>query len=285
MYGYIYKISLDDVVIYVGQHKQSKFDENYFGSGVRIKNYIKKHGKSNLKCQVLEWCDSKEELNFAEIYWIETLSKEYHLWNIAKGGYLYPLEFKTEEEVNDIISRMSIGVKEWWTEERRHEKSLYMKKYYSEHPERRQQCASVKSQESIELQKEKVKKWCSENKEKMSNSTKKLWQDDSYRQTQINSHKGYITPDKTKQLISEKLKGNNQGCKWYNNGIIQVLRKECPDGFKEGCLPCPEKNKSKGTKWYNNGVYNVRRLECPEGFVPGMIVNTNSGKFQEITDK
>ena len=59
------------------------------------------------------------------------------------------------------------------------------------------------------------------------------------------SHKGKPSPNKgkhlsaeTKNKISEKVKGNTntKGCHWYNNGKINVMAKECPDGFTPGRL-------------------------------------------------
>ncbi len=48
MYGYIYlTTNLINKKKYVGQHKSSKFDERYKGSGKLIKKAFKKYGKEN----------------------------------------------------------------------------------------------------------------------------------------------------------------------------------------------------------------------------------------------
>lgn len=89
MYGYVYRTTyLTENKIYIGQHKSEVFDENYYGSGVIISNLLKKHDKSDFKCEVLCWCQSEEELNEKEIYWIKELdSRNPDVgYNIASGG-------------------------------------------------------------------------------------------------------------------------------------------------------------------------------------------------------
>lgn len=54
---------------YIGQHI-GYIDDNYWGSGVAIKQAIKKYGKDEFKKYVLEYC-SIEDLNEREIYWIK----------------------------------------------------------------------------------------------------------------------------------------------------------------------------------------------------------------------
>ena len=50
--------------------------------------------------------------------------------------------------------------------------------------------------------------------------------------------KGRSFSEETKKRISEKSKGNTntKGRHWYNNGKINVMSKECPEGFVPGIL-------------------------------------------------
>lgn len=57
---------------------------------------------------------------------------------------------------------------------------------------------------------------------------------------------------------------NNKGSHIYNNGIINVRSKTCPDGFVLGSL-------TKGRKYYNNGVINIVSNICPKGFIEGKL--------------
>jgi hypothetical protein len=70
MYGYIYKTTnLVNGLIYVGQHKATKFEPNrYMGSGNNIKAAIKEFGKENFKCELLDTAETLEELNSKEEY-------------------------------------------------------------------------------------------------------------------------------------------------------------------------------------------------------------------------
>lgn len=69
---------------YVGQ--DSKNDPSYFGSGLLINKSIKKYGLENFKKEILEYCNSKEELNNREKFWISELSATTLGYNIANGG-------------------------------------------------------------------------------------------------------------------------------------------------------------------------------------------------------
>jgi group I intron endonuclease len=57
--------------IYVGQSKHNK--STYLGSGTYIKKAIKKYGRENFNREVLEYCETSEDLNERELYWIKKL--------------------------------------------------------------------------------------------------------------------------------------------------------------------------------------------------------------------
>ena len=50
--------------------------------------------------------------------------------------------------------------------------------------------------------------------------------------------KGRLHTEETKKKISKAKKGNTytKGMRWYNNGKINIMAKECPDGFVTGML-------------------------------------------------
>ena len=126
--------------------------------------------------------------------------------------------------------------------------------------------------------------------------------------------KGKHHSESTKKKLSKcrigkhypKLSQSKTGLRWFNNGLINVVCKECPDGFVKGRLnkvkhlseetrrKMSEARKgkipwnkgkhhseetrqkfseaAKGKHWYNNGVKSIMAKTCPEGFVPGRIV-------------
>lgn len=89
MYGYVYKTTnLLNGKIYIGQHKSLIHDKKYFGSGKYIKRSLALHGVENFSNEILEWCDTVEELCEREIFWISKYNSLDNSigYNIMKGG-------------------------------------------------------------------------------------------------------------------------------------------------------------------------------------------------------
>lgn len=108
MYGYIYKTTnILNKKLYIGQHRAEKFDTSYFGSGAIICNAIKKYGKSAFVCEIIETCESDDELNDREAYWIAyyNSTNESIGYNIRYGGKQQPCP----EYVKRKISEKAIG--------------------------------------------------------------------------------------------------------------------------------------------------------------------------------
>lgn len=123
-FGYIYKTTnLVNGKIYVGQHKYSlgKLDEKYLGSGKLLLNAIKKYGKDNFKCEILEWCSTEKELEDKEIYYIKSLQSttDFGNYNMSDGGFVprfsgprnynYGRHWKISEEEREKRSRSLKG--------------------------------------------------------------------------------------------------------------------------------------------------------------------------------
>ena len=88
-YGYIYlTTNLVNNKKYIGQHK-GKPNDSYLGSGIHIKQAIKKYGKENFKKEVLEYANSQEELNELErkIIALHNAVEDKNYYNVAIGGY------------------------------------------------------------------------------------------------------------------------------------------------------------------------------------------------------
>ena len=90
MYGYIY-LTTNKVnnKKYIGQHKSSKFDKTYYGSGIVFQKAFKKYGKENFSVEILCECDSPEELDNSEIYFINLYDavNSDSFYNTIQGGY------------------------------------------------------------------------------------------------------------------------------------------------------------------------------------------------------
>jgi group I intron endonuclease len=72
--------------IYIGQSFKNK--PSYFGSGNIIKKAIKKYGKQNFKKEIICFCESKEEMDKQEVFWINYYNSTNSKigYNILKGG-------------------------------------------------------------------------------------------------------------------------------------------------------------------------------------------------------
>ena len=91
MFGYVYlTTNLINNKIYIGQHKfsEKRLDEKYLGSGKILLQAIQKDGIENFKCEVLCFCESQDELNAKEIFYIKQYkSQERNIgYNIVDGG-------------------------------------------------------------------------------------------------------------------------------------------------------------------------------------------------------
>lgn len=89
MYGYIYlTTNLITNKKYIGQHKSENFDYSYKGSGKILTRSINKYGFDNFKCELLEECFSKEELDSKEKYYISLYDavESSDFYNLTAGG-------------------------------------------------------------------------------------------------------------------------------------------------------------------------------------------------------
>ena len=112
MIGYIYKTTnLINNKIYIGK-KKGKFTEKYKGSGKYLKNAINKYGIENFKVEIIEYCETLEEQNEKEKYWIAYYrNKNAEMYNIADGGDGGDI-FSTLslEEQNNIKNKLSNSI-------------------------------------------------------------------------------------------------------------------------------------------------------------------------------
>lgn len=89
MYGYIYlTVNQINHKIYIGQHIHKEFDKYYKGSGKLLNNAFNKYGKKNFSTYLLEECNSIEEMNDREAYYISKYMSDNRDigYNIRSGG-------------------------------------------------------------------------------------------------------------------------------------------------------------------------------------------------------
>ena len=303
---YIYEITNNlNGKTYIGKRKCPNnltpwTDSDYMGSGLYIQASENKYGIENFSKKILAICHSVEIENLLEIHFITVYKNEGKAeYNIAKGGEGGSWYYMTDEQKEQASKNLSVAQK---------------------HPELRQKYSNIRKEwwENHEISEEehkrrsashKGKKLSEEHKQKISLKSKSRIK--TYEEIEKTRQKllGRKLSEEHKQKISESKKGiepSNKGSKWYTNGIVSVMRNECPEGFWEGvtnknCLSDEEKQRrleiiknnellvkkqqeererkekelydSKSMHWYNNGKENIRAKECPEGFVPGRLGN------------
>lgn len=97
---------------YVGQHKYKNLDDNYFGSGVLIKQAIKKYGKENFKKEILEANIPNVDLanDFEQMYILFERAKGKAEYNIANGGKgLGSISEDTKKKIGDANKISLLG--------------------------------------------------------------------------------------------------------------------------------------------------------------------------------
>jgi len=111
--GYIYKTTnLINNRSYIGKKKKQVFDPTYYGSGLILKEAIKKYGKENFSIEILSWATSMDELNDLEEHYIKQYRLVDNLYNIAKGGDGGDT-LVNHPNKDSIIKRRNTGLTKW----------------------------------------------------------------------------------------------------------------------------------------------------------------------------
>lgn len=293
-YYFVYKTTnLLNGKIYIGQHSTFNKDDKYIGSGEGIRAAIEKYGSENFKREIIAFVSNREELNYAERFFIKYYRKKVGrkmMYNKDDGG-----NCRDDHWFNDGVEEVRAEVCP--------EGFVPGRLQYSE--------------ETIE-------------KLRQANLGEK------------NAFYGKTHSEETRKRLSEAAKNRTEehtrkineakaGKKFFNNGVVTVLRETCPEGFVPGRPPMSEETKeklsaalkgrtvvftdehrnniskalkgkkhtkehrdalskalkgksihtdewkkenserTKGTKWFNNGEKCIMSKECPEGFVPGRL--------------
>ena len=276
MYGYVYKTTnLVNNKIYVGQHKGNNFDSNYIGSGLLLRKAINKYGIKNFKCEIIQYCDTKNNLDEKEKYWINFFQsyKRKIGYNISSGGQGGNLLLNmTCEQKRSRSIKISNSLKgHYVSSETKLKIAEGNKKYWEDHYEE----LCMKNKEI--RQKEEVRKAISDSKKEyfkknpekkinISTRQKDIWNSDEYRQQQHLTR----SSERYKNLMSSKLKGKTLGYITINDGthIKRLPKKDAEDylnkGWVLGTLPFSEATKKKmseARKRNNRGTTNVK-IEC-----------------------
>ena len=194
MFGIIYKITnLLDGKIYVGQTKQSieKRFQDHFYTKYHIGRAIREYGAENFKIELLEECETLEELNEKEKFWIKTLNcKSPNGYNLTDGGDGH---YTLNEEARKKIAKAN--KKRVFTPE--------MRKKLSDSQKGKKLSAEHRAKISAA---NKGKKRSAETKAKMSEASKKRKMTEETREKISQSKKGKkLSPETCKKMSESKI--------------------------------------------------------------------------------
>lgn len=260
---------------YVGQHKYKKLNDNYMGSGKILKQSIKKYGIENFEKEILysriQYKETADDMERFAIAKERAIGKaEYNIADGGQGGALNKgREFSEEWKRN--ISEANKGkivsdeTRKKMSEANKGENNAMYGKHHSQESKRKMSLSrkghNVSEETRMKISEgNKGKIVSDETKRKLSEINKGKKHSEESIKKMSETHKGHTPWNKGKHLseeakikISESSKGRHfsedhkrkigesnrgklKGKHWYNNGEINVLVKECPEGFVKGRL-------------------------------------------------
>ena len=235
MYGYIYlTTNLVNGKKYVGQKKSEVFCEWYLGSGKILKQAIDKYGRENFKVEVLKWCNSKEELDQAEINEIadRSAAKSFDYYNIAIGGKTL-VHYLTEEQRLEMSKRQKLILNK-----------LEVRKKMSESQKGHKPTKGFTGRQHTEETRQKMHDTHHTRKRVITEEWRKsISENHADMHGENNPMYGRIQSDSTKELIGKKASKRMLGGKWMNkDGICSFVYLEkqqeyLDNGFVFGRLP------------------------------------------------
>lgn len=185
---------------YRGFHKTNNIEDSYLGSGPAIKNAIKKYGKENFKREILEYCNSFEELLVREEFFVnEEWVKRNDTYNMRIGGKqsigrLTGLTEESKKKISETLkSKYASGeVKGTKGSKRTNEQKQKMSKIQKEIYNSEK---GIKLREKLSILKKGKTAW---------NKGKKM--SSEYCKRNSESHKGIVQSEETKKKRSESMK-------------------------------------------------------------------------------
>lgn len=282
---YIYLIqNMVNGKTYIGQRKcpKNKTPETdyYMGSGVYLRSAKKKWGIKNFKKSILEVCETKDEADFLEKRYI----RFYRLagwaeYNIASGGDGGNGGNLSDEARDRLIQRNK-------NPEFRKKTSEGIRRYYSEHPEKRSSYERTEEQKEAARQRQ-INRWKSpEYRKHFSEARKGCKPPISKGSHRSEVEKRNISEGTRRAMqskaVRENLSQKRKGKTWeeiFGPERAQDMRKKRSERIKNGTYFTQDglqklANKRKGKSWYNNGEKQILLMvgeEIPEGFVKGKI--------------
>ena len=103
---------------YIGMHSTNKLNDGYLGSGKRLKRSLKKYGIENFSFEILEFCNSREQLIECETELInQELLCDNNCMNLrvgGTGGFSREQQRKNAIKSNEKQKMLKESDKEWY---------------------------------------------------------------------------------------------------------------------------------------------------------------------------
>ncbi len=205
-YGYIYlTTNMLNGVSYIGMSRSPVFNPKYFGSGVHLKNALRKYGRCNFSVVPLLFAESEEDLCFFERTLIQAFRDSgVALYNISDGGDgSSGFHFTHSDEARKKIGDSKRG---------RHNDNI---------------SAGLRGKPHSE-----------ESRRKQSETCKKRWEDPEFKARMLlarkNGKKRSPCSEETKKKISEGNKKANHSERWTSEMREAQRRRFCINVLKRG---------------------------------------------------
>ncbi len=200
---------------YIGQDKNN--NPNYYGSGKKIQNAIKKYGKENFVKEILEECIDENHMNEREVYWISKYNSQDRKigYNISNGGK------EGDRQIGQDIAKN--GIYNYWVEKYGQEEADIRKKQQIE------KIIKHNKDNGTELTKKgRYMLWLEKYGKEEADRRHLEWRLKISQYQQYKLENGWKHTDETKEKISKAVKGRKLSEETKNK-----LRKPKPEGFSE----------------------------------------------------
>lgn len=153
----VYKVTnLINGKCYIGKDKHN--DPNYLGSGRRIRSAIQKYGKENFQKEILEYCNTYDELRDREVYWIKKFNAAISIdfYNVAEENFgIGNFKGFTKYDWKQFSEKMSqISSEKWKNSEFRLKVSESIKAWHKNMPTDKKRQRNEKISKSWETNKQ-----------------------------------------------------------------------------------------------------------------------------------
>lgn len=258
MIGYIYlTTNLINNKKYIGQRHWEDIDtineDNYLGSGIILKQAINKNGRNNFKKEILYICHSEEELCSKEKEFIKmyNATENTNFYNIHEGGSggntrkgyteeemnLFKLKMKTARKNYSHSEETRKKISDAWNNRENHMKQEEYREMFRVRMSGKNNPmygSKLSEEQKLKLLNShngffaynKGKTMSDDQKQKISETMKKAWENEKNREKWIASKIGKTRTDETKKKMSMASYNRYKTVPYDNNIIIYKCDKE-----------------------------------------------------------